>query len=255
MTDMNDRIRQRLARMESEQDVRLLYACESGSRAWGFPSADSDYDVRFIYVRSRDWYLRLDVERQRDVIEYPIDDLLDINGWDLKKALNLFSRSNPSLIEWLHSPIVYCQDTNFLTALRGLLPLYYSERACFYHYRQMARGNYREYLRGDQVRVKKYFYVLRPLLALRWIAAGRGVVPVDFRELLDATLEDGLLKRDIHSLLERKKEGLESDYAPPIASISRFIARELDNPAVPEFAPPPVGMDALNQLFLKVLKP
>jgi predicted nucleotidyltransferase len=167
MDATHDRIRQRLKRIEAEHGIRLLYACESGSRAWGFPSADSDYDVRFIYVRPRNWYLCLDTERQRDVIEYPIDDLLDINGWDLKTALKLFTKSNPSLIEWLHSPIVYYQETDFLSALRGLLPRYYSTRACFHHYRQMAKGNYRQYLHGDQVRLKKYFYVLRPLLALR----------------------------------------------------------------------------------------
>jgi len=107
MVQIRDRIVARLREIESAESVRILYACESGSRAWGFASTDSDYDVRFIYLRPVDWYLSIDLERRRDVIEYPIQDLLDINGWDLRKALRLLRRGNPPLVEWLGSPIVY----------------------------------------------------------------------------------------------------------------------------------------------------
>lgn len=104
---MEDTIRSRLDAIQASENVCIVYACESGSRAWGFPSADSDYDVRFIYVRPVEWYLSID--DKRDVIECPVEDGLDINGWDLRKALRLSRKSNPPLLEWLGSPIVYLQ--------------------------------------------------------------------------------------------------------------------------------------------------
>ena len=98
------RIDEELEAIESQNNVKILYACESGSRAWGFPSKDSDYDIRFIYIHRTEWYLRVDNSRLRDVIEKPIDDELDVSGWELRKALILFKKSNPAFIEWLNSP-------------------------------------------------------------------------------------------------------------------------------------------------------
>ena len=111
--DIAQEIQQRLTAAEIEHDVKVIYACESGSRAWGFASPDSDYDVRFIYAHKSQWYLSFDVERRRDVIEYPIVDDIDIGGWDIKKALYLFTRTNGALLEWLTSPIVYRENGCF----------------------------------------------------------------------------------------------------------------------------------------------
>jgi predicted nucleotidyltransferase len=105
MPPINKLILEQLEQIEQEEQVTILYACESGSRAWGFPSQDSDYDVRFIYLHKPEWYLS--IYDKRDVIERPINNMLDINGWDLRKALNLFRKSNPPLLEWLQSPIQY----------------------------------------------------------------------------------------------------------------------------------------------------
>src|SRR5438045_8726086 len=123
---MEERIKAALTEIERDEGVRIFYACESGSRAWGFPSADSDYDVRFLYVRPRDWYLSVDVERKRDVIERPITDELDVSGWDIRKALMLLKKSNPPLLEWLGSPIIYRETLTIADRLRSLLPAYYS---------------------------------------------------------------------------------------------------------------------------------
>lgn len=169
-------IEQRLAIIESEHNVRVLFACESGSRGWGFASPDSDYDVRFIYVHPLPWYLH--VSKERDVIELPISDVLDINGWELRKALGLLKKGNATLIEWLDSPIVYRADTTFLDGIRAAACKTYQPERSFHHYVHMARGNYRMYLRGDMVRLKKYLYVLRPLLATLWIEQGRGIAPM-----------------------------------------------------------------------------
>lgn len=163
---MREKIQEQLRRIEEAENIKILLAVESGSRAWGFASPDSDYDVRFIYIRRLEDYLRLDAVR--DVIELPIDDVLDINGWDLQKTLRLLYKSNPTLFEWFSSPIVY-QKTEFADKFRELMMHYFSSKKTLYHYISMAEGNYREYLQGEIVRAKKYFYVLRPVLACRWI--------------------------------------------------------------------------------------
>ncbi len=154
---MKKRIIQTLHDIEKDHDVCILYACESGSRAWGFASQDSDYDVRFIYVRKPEWYLSKDLDYKPDVIELPIVDELDVNGWDLRKALQLFRKSNPPLLEWLDSPVVYLENGSAATRLQELIPTSYSPVSCMYHYFKMAKRNFREYLRGDRVRLKKIF--------------------------------------------------------------------------------------------------
>jgi predicted nucleotidyltransferase len=222
-----EEILRRLSQIEEEEQAHIFYACESGSRAWGFPSADSDYDVRFIYLRSKNWYLSIDVEDKRDVIERPINDELDISGWDLRKALKLLRKSNPPLLEWLTSPIVYREKHTITNRFRRLVPEFYSPIACAHHYLHMAQGNYREYLKGDEVRVKKYFYVLRPLLAIRWIEQESDVMPMEFGTLVEKSVDSPELRRAIEELLERKKAGQELDTGPRIEVISEFIEREL----------------------------
>lgn len=223
---MKQKILERLSEIEAGENVKVVYACESGSRAWGFPSADSDYDVRFIYVRPIEWYLS--IFDRRDVIERPIDGLLDITGWDLRKALRLLRKSNPPLLEWLGSPIVYWEKYSTAKRMRELTPVFYSPTACMYHYLHMARGNFRDYLQGEEVWVKKYFYVLRPILAMNWIAQGFGVVPTEFQVLVDKLVTDPKLRTDIDRLVAAKRSGEELDSGQRIATIGNFIERELE---------------------------
>jgi len=183
------RVRDALAQVESERNVRVLFACESGSRAWGSASRDSDYNVRFLYVHRRDWYLS--VEDRRDVIEQPIADDLDVSGWELRKALRLLRKSNPPLLEWLKSPVVYRHDPVFAAEFGALATEFYSPRRCFAHYLHMAFGNWRDYLRGsEEVSLKKYLYVFRPLLACRWIERQLGQVPMLFAQLVESVLDE-----------------------------------------------------------------
>ncbi len=207
--------------------MKIFYACESGSRAWGFPSSNSDFDVRFLYAHHPDWYLSIDLERKRDVIEKPINDELDISGWDIRKALQLFRKSNPPLLEWIKSPIIYRTTESILTRWQTLIPAYYSPIASFYHYMHMAKGNYKNYLLGDEVWIKKYFYVLRPLLAMQWIEQFDQSVPMEFATLVDALVTDHNLKAEIENLITQKKAGKELDRGPRIALISDYIDAEL----------------------------
>ncbi len=246
---MQQLISSRLADIECNNNIRIVYACESGSRAWGFPSANSDYDVRFIYIRPVEWYLSID--EKRDVIEYPINEQLDINGWDLKKALQLLRKTNPPLLEWLGSPIIYFEKYCVAERMRQLAKEYYSPSACLYHYLLMARGNFREYLQGEIVWVKKYFYVLRPILAMKWIEEGRGIVPTDFNVTVEKLTLVPALKEAIANLLERKQAGNELDREERIPAISDFIESELarwENSEIPKSIVNPHGTN-LDQFF------
>lgn len=221
--------------IEIQHDVQVIYACESGSRAWGFASTDSDYDIRFIYLNRPDWYLSIDLDRKRDVIELPINDDLDINGWDLRKALQLFQKSNPPLLEWLGSPIVYLEKFSVISKMRALASICYSPIACQYHYFKMAKGNFRDYIIGERVWLKKYLYVLRPVLAVMWLERQLGVVPTEFQKLVEGVVADQVLKDAINDLLDLKRSGAEMDYAPRIPEISQFLENELDRMEAEEF--------------------
>lgn len=244
-------IKRRLAEVERDEHVTILYACESGSRAWGFESLNSDYDVRFIYARPSDWYLTIDLERRRDVIERPIDDEIDLNGWDVRKALQLFAKTNPPLIEWLFSPVVYHQHGWFADQMRRLAPIVYNFASARHHYLHMAEGNFREYLKGDTVLRKKYLYVLRPLLAVAWIESNLGIVPMEFDRLVTGTIKELELKSEIDELVRMKRAGDELDRGPRFTAIHSFIESELDRHAngSKTQATPHVDIDSLNQLF------
>lgn len=228
MEAIREAINEQLNRIEKEEHVRILYACESGSRAWGFPSQDSDYDVRFIYVRQPDWYLS--IFDKRDVIERPISENLDISGWDLRKTLNLYLKSNPPLLEWLQSPIQYASHGSAANQLRAISPLTFNPKSCMFHYLSMARGNYRMYLQGEQVRIKKYFYVLRPVLACEWIETYGTMPPMEFDVLVDRFIpKDGELRQVLGQLLARKRSGEELDYEPKLNPINSYLEERLQH--------------------------
>ncbi len=219
-------ILKRLKRTEVKEGVRILMAIESGSRAWGFASPNSDYDVRFIYARNKDWYLAVDLEEKRDVIEYPIVDEIDLNGWDVRKALRLYWKSNPAFVEWIKSPIIYINSGNFREESRKILPSIYSVEKGIYHYRSMAKTNYRGYLRDEMVPLKKYFYVLRPLFAVRWLEKYGSAAPIEFDRVLELVKDNELLDT-VHKLLEKKKVSEEKMLAPAIPVLNRYIESEL----------------------------
>ena len=158
-------IHTRLAALAYAHEVDVLFACESGSRAWGIESPDSDFDIRFVYLHPRDWYLQL--HERRDVIERT-DGLLDFSGWDVRKALRLAHRSNPALLEWLRSQIVYVRDAR-LDPLFGIMETF-SARALMHHYLSLPHRHKKAYWKdGEPVRLKKYLYALRPLFAIAYM--------------------------------------------------------------------------------------
>ena len=221
-------IQSRLSEVERDFGVRFLFAIESGSRAWGFPSPDSDFDVRFVYAHDPDWYLS--IEPGRDVIELPIEDDWDINGWDIKKAIGLLLKPNPVLIEWLCSPIRYRWNEQACSRLQNFAERVATPTDCIPHYYHLAKRQW-DRNNGDasDVNLKKYFYVLRPALALRWVRMNPDQLPpMNFQKLVDGTaLADALLER-IGILLEQKARASEIGSGARIPEIDALIANELD---------------------------
>lgn len=251
---MRDKILDRLLQVEQEHGVRVLFAIESGSRAWGFASQDSDYDVRFIYAHPRDWYEVIDVENRRDVIEYPIIDEIDINGWDVRKALKLFAGSNPAFIEWIQSPITYVDNSCFRIQARFLLPSIYSPNAGYFHYRHMAKSNVRNYLSREEVPLKKYLYVMRALLAARYVVEHRLPPPLPILELLPL-IESDDVRWEIESLIREKTSNGELGTGPQNRLLNAFIEHEMSSELeLPKTSPSPSKMSQLNSLFKSVLK-
>jgi predicted nucleotidyltransferase len=180
--------------------------------------------------------------------------MLDISGWDLRKALKLLHKSNPPLLEWFNSPIIYQQKLTIVETIRELVPEYYSSEACMHHYRHMAEGNYREYLKGEVVWVKKYFYVLRPLLAINWIEKESSVVPMEFGLLVERCVRSPQLRAAIEELLERKRKGHELDRGPRIPAISDFVESELERLGKTEIeSKTKPSIEKLNELFRAAL--
>lgn len=202
---MKTTIQQKLTEIEKAYGIKILYSCESGSRAWGFPSPDSDYDVRFIYTRSLDDYLT--IYPKKDHLSFPINDELDIYGWDISKVLQLTTKSNTTPFEWLQSPMVYKEDVIFKNELWMLCQSYFCPRSNIHHYLGIARGAMETAQRED-IKIKKLFYVLRPILAALWCVEKNTIAPMSIFPLMDL-LTDDLLKK-ILSLIELKSTANES---------------------------------------------
>lgn len=250
---MKELIQEKLREIEQREECRILLAVESGSRAWGFASPDSDYDVRFVYVRPEKAYLRLD--RTHDVIEVPINDELDINGWDIDKTLRLLHKSNPTVFEWFSSPIIY-QTSAFADQFRPIMQKYFSSKAGLWHYLHMAEGNYRDYLRGKMVRAKKYFYVLRPILACKWILEKGTPPPMLFTELVKSELPDDL-SETVYQLLDLKMNSPEIKEIPRIDQLNRYLDTGIVSvkEQIEKLPYTPVqDWNELNELFFSVLE-
>jgi predicted nucleotidyltransferase len=223
---MDAAIQSAIDAIERDYGVRVLYAAESGSRAWGFASPDSDYDVRFLYVHAPDWYLK--VYEQRDVIERMLPGDLDVSGWELRKALRLMAKCNLALNEWFDSPIVYRADEAFAMQVRQLIGRHFQPARALFHYLSMATTTHDEHLSGDTVRLKKLFYFLRPILACRWIEHARTQPPTRFAQLLAAPWVSDEERGWIAELEARKALASEGDREPLPAALRPWMGQQLE---------------------------
>ncbi len=245
----------RLEAIVAGDDVRLLIAVESGSRAWGFPSPDSDYDVRFVYVRPRDSYLSL--ARRRDVIEQPIEDEIDLNGWDVRKMLGLLLKSNAIAGEWLNSPIRYRPDHPWVGQLKDFADASFDPRVLAYHYANLGRTAAHRWLGdgNDDVPVKKYFYALRPALAVRALRISpAGRPPMNLQALMLVADLSTPLVAQIEGLIAAKARTNELSNGTRLPDLDALIADELARASEVTGKPmPPDTLDRANELFLQLV--
>ena len=247
---MAEDIRDELRGIESRYDVVIPYAAESGSQAWGFPSANSDYDVRFIYVHKPIWYLNL--RPQEDFINKQYKDL-DMSGWDIQKALRLFRKHNPQLGEWLDSPVVYKDTHNVASTMRQWQKSYFSKRTSLYCYLGMAESENEDILKsGDRVMIKKYLYVLRSILACRHVHYHNTWPPMNMGRLLQTVTPSWQVTESIQKLVERKKRD-EHVYTDRVQILDDFIQVSLsDYESIAnelEKDEKPIEWDALEKFF------
>ena len=215
----------KIKEIEEKENIKILHAVESGSRAWGLASPDSDYDVRFVYSRNSEFYLSL--RENKDFIDWELNDVLDINGWDIRKVLQHFHKSNATIFEWSNSPVVYYTTDKWQKLYNDTAVRYFSCKAALYHYYGTANKNYHEYLKFDMVKYKKYFYVLRPLLACRWIEEKKCPPPVLFDKLFNTVLEENM-KESVANLLAKKIKMSESEKGPKVKVINNYIEEKLN---------------------------
>ncbi len=215
---MKTEIKNRLIEIEEDKKVNILFACESGSRAWGFASPDSDYDVRFIYTKPLDWYLS--VSEKKDTIDI-MDGDFDAVGWELKKQLKLMMKSNIPALEHLYSPIIYKGDDIIIKELRSIGTACFSPIASMFHYLSMSK-KFEEKLTKEEIKLKDFFYALRTSLAGKWILENNSLPPVVFEDML--YLVNSSLESEIRNLISVKSKENECYLHPKNKEVVKLIS-------------------------------
>lgn len=219
---MQQTIIDKLSAIEQEHKIKMLFACESGSRGWQFPSPDSDYDVRFIYIRPYRFYLSV-LDRQYD-LNFPINGELDMYGWDIRKVLQLIKKSNTTPFEWLQSPIIYKEEAGFCNELWTLCQSYFGQRSNIHHYLGIAKGAMDTIANDSEIKIKKLFYVLRPLLAAKWCLEKQSIAPMTIGPLM--TLLPDQFKKQVVDLIALKSTAAESFIIKISADLKAYIDDE-----------------------------
>ena len=250
--NIKENIEEVIRNLEEERNVRVLFACESGSRAWGFASPNSDYDLRFIYAHPQSWYLEL--QEKRDVIDLMLPNDLDLAGWDLAKTLRLFASCNLALNEWLNSPVIYWQQDGFREELSKLIPKFFNPRKAVHHYLSMARGTAKDNFDDSSIKIKKLFYILRPLFACYWIQKNGSMPPTLFQAMLDHELASVDVLSAISEMQARKEIALEGEVIETPEILKAWIDQSIAHFEETENSFPPGekdGWDELNAIMIK----
>jgi len=243
-----------LLRIAEDNNIRILYACESGSRAWGFASPESDYDIRFIFLHPTSWYLS--VLPQDDGMDLFIDKELDINGWDIRKVLRLMMKSNITAFEWLQSPIVYQTDEDFKAAIWSLSQHFFQARSSIQQYLSLAENSFRRISEESEINIQKYLYVMRPLLAAMWIAQYKSAAPMTFAELLPLLKPFSNIETIVLELWEKALMPNKKNIIKPIQELNDFIQKEINkcNNIADGMEESAVRTDMLDAFFRMVIQ-
>ncbi len=251
-SDMRRRIEHELNEIENNLNVKIIYACESGSRAWNFASANSDYDVRFIYAHPKDWCLS--IADKKDVIELPIDDELDVNGWDIRKSLALLRKSNSPLLEWISSPIKYRNEKPVMDPLIELsIAAFLPESSC-HHYWSMAKRIILNFGEGEVAKIKSYLYSLRAILCCKWIIMRLTQPPMRIQELLNEMLPAGETRDLVDNLIYEKSKGSESASTKRSLRFEEYLKGQLNllESQIPK-NPKKLPIDRFDAVFREII--
>ncbi|WDE99457.1 nucleotidyltransferase domain-containing protein [Lentisphaera profundi] len=253
---MKEHIKLTLTELAKERQINILYACESGSRAWGFESPDSDWDVRFIYAHSLEWYLSL--ENKKDTIDEMLPLELDLGGWEIRKTLRLFADGNLALFEWINSPEIYFKNESFHQSLKALISQYFNPIKGMNHYLSMARKNVENHILENSVKIKKLFYILRPLLACEWIEDFSSMPPTEFSLLMRESKsmpED--IQRQVNEFLKQKETAAEGHLVELEISLVNWFNEQVTHYEIlmPKLKPrPKSNWQELNKLMVDFVK-
>ncbi|WP_286925050.1 nucleotidyltransferase domain-containing protein [Flavobacterium sp. UBA4197] len=244
---------EKLKEIEKANNIKILFACESGSRAWGFPSPDSDYDVRFVYVRNIEDYLS--VREYKDQLSFPITDVMDVYGWDLKKVLMLMNKSNTTIFEWLQSPQIYFEEEGFREALWKVSQNFFSKRSNTLHYLGIAKSASATIETGNEIKIKKLFYILRPLLAAKWCLEKGTIAPMTIENLMKTITEVSVFER-IMFLIKQKETAVEDFKVVIEEPLQVFINKEFEkaSEAVKAFGKDVFQTEQLDTFFKEIIE-
>lgn len=248
---MKTKILNKLSAIERDKNIEILFAVESGSRAWGFASPDSDYDIRFVYKHKKDWYLNL--WEQTDTIQFMTEDDLDGSGWDVRKALRLLAKSNASFTGWLFSPIIYRANDDFLNEIKKVANANFNPVSGFYHFHSMSK-NFEETLGSEKMTLKSFFYAIRTSLCANWIYKNESIPPVLFRDMY--SLINSSYHSKLDALIALKSERIEKSNDPVAADLINLVKDVVDenNNVKDKLANRKPNPADFNALFLKTLE-
>jgi predicted nucleotidyltransferase len=217
---------QKLKATEEKYEVKIPLSIESGSRGWGFAATNADYDCRFLYVHKRDWYLS--VCDKKDFIEYAADEVYDIKGYDISRALKYIMNSQATIYEWLSSNVIYIRDEKITNKLQNLAAEFFNPISISYHYLNLARKMFKEIDGADTAKVKKYFYILRPIANLNFIWQYRKMPYMEYDRTLAEIELNSEIKNAIEDLKNLKMSSREHDLIPKYKPLTGYFTDEIE---------------------------
>lgn len=243
----------KLKQIENDYNIEILFAVESGSRAWGFPSTDSDYDIRFIYKRKLNDYLK--IESSDDFLDFEVQNELDFKGWDIQKVLRLMLKSNSSINEYLQSPIHYIENKNFENDLLNLVISQFNPSKVAMHYLGITTKRLIELENVNQIKLKSLFYALRSVLSAKWIVETQTIPPMEFKKLIHL-IDDKSITKQIEKYKSLKETVDEKFLITKDDKIFNWILdlKESLKSRTNELSKVEFNKEKINDFFIKTIK-
>ena len=259
---MKDKIIRLCKNIEKKENMKILFAVENGSRAWRMSSKDSDYDVRFVFVRPLEDYIQ--INKLQEVIHIAFDkncnkvpvegSFIDLSGFDVFKYVRLLSDSNPTAIEWLVSDIVYYGKQN--KVFRDFALKNFNKISLYHHYKSMCRNNYLKYLKSrSDVTYKRYLYAFRGLLNAKWVVYKRTVPLISFLETLEkggGLISEGVVDK-LKEIIKLKLQGKEKDIIQNIVRFDMYIEEFLKDDSEAPREKSHATFNSLNKELRKIV--